>query len=222
MIRVALLLRLLGFLPAAAYADLPKGFVYLKDMDPTIKTDVRYASTNNFVGKRVDGYRAKKVIITGKAAEALKKVQADLKKEGYALKVFDAYRPKQAVNHFVRWARDRQNTRTKSKYYPDIPKSSLVGGGYISGRSRHSSGSTVDLTLVDASGKELDMGTPFDFFGSESSHASPIPTPEQQANRRKLKAAMERGGFFAYDKEWWHYTLRGEPFAGQYFDFPVE
>ncbi len=202
--------------------DLPKGFVYLKDIDDSIKTEVRYASMNNFVGKRVDGYEAKKIIITEKAAGGLKKVQANLKAEGYALKVFDAYRPKRAVNHFVRWARDRQDTRTKSKYYPDIPKSSLVGGGYISGRSRHSSGSTVDLTLVNSSGKELDMGTPFDFFGGESSHNSRIPTPEQQANRRKLKAAMERGGLFAYHKEWWHYTLRGEPFSGQYFDFPVE
>lgn len=201
--------------------DLPKGFVYLKDIDATIKTDVRYASSNNFVGSRVDGYRAKKVIITEKAAQALKKVQANLKKEGYALKVFDAYRPKRAVNHFVRWARDRKDTRTKSKYYPDLPKSSLVGGGYISGLSRHSSGSTVDLTLMK-NGKELDMGTPFDFFGGESAHSSRIPTPEQQANRRKLKAAMEKGGFRSYYKEWWHYTLRGEPFAGQYFDFPVE
>ncbi|MDF1825823.1 MAG: M15 family metallopeptidase [Verrucomicrobiales bacterium] len=202
--------------------DLPEGFVYLKEVDPTIKTDLRYASSNNFVGTRVDGYRAKKVIITEKAAEALKRIQADLKKEGYALKVFDAYRPKQAVNHFVRWARDRKNTRTKAKYYPDLPKSALVGGGYISGLSRHSSGSTVDLTLVNSAGKELDMGTPFDFFGGASAHSSQIPTPEQQANRRKLKAAMERGGFRSYYKEWWHYTLRGEPFAGQYFDFPVQ
>ncbi len=202
--------------------ELAKGFVYLKDVDSTIKTDVRYASTNNFVGARVDGYEAKKVIITEKAAEALKKVQAALKEDGYALKVFDAYRPKRAVNHFVRWVRDRRDTKTKKKYYPDLSKSSLLGGGYISGLSRHSSGSTVDLTLIDSNGKELDMGTPFDFFGGESSHNSRIPTPEQQANRQRLKAAMERGGFRAYYKEWWHYTLRGEPFAGQYFDFPVE
>ncbi|MDF1659916.1 MAG: M15 family metallopeptidase [Verrucomicrobiales bacterium] len=222
MTRAALLLALICTFPVVGLAELPKGFVYLRDIDPTIKTEVRYASMNNFVGKRVDGYKAKKIIITEKAAVALKKVQADLKKEGFGLKVFDAYRPKQAVNHFVRWARDRKDLRTKEKYYPDISKSSLVGGGYISGLSRHSSGSTVDLTLINTAGRELDMGTPFDFFGTESSHNSQIPTPEQQANRRKLKAAMERGGFFAYHKEWWHYTLRGEPFAGQYFDFPVK
>lgn len=222
MTRPALVLALAMALPSFALAELPQGFVYLKDIDPTIRTDVRYASSDNFVGKRVDGYEARKIIITEKAAVALKKIQADLKSEGLGLKVFDAYRPKRAVNHFVRWAKDRKDTRTKEKYYPDVPKSSLVGGGYISGRSRHSSGSTVDLTLVDAAGKELDMGTPFDFFGTESSHSSQIPTPEQQANRRKLKAVMEKGGFFAYHKEWWHYTLRGEPFAGQYFDFPVK
>ena len=222
MLRMFSLILLLGISSHAISGELPKGFVYLKDIDPTIKTDVRYATSNNFVGKKVDGYHARKVIVTEAAAKALKKIQADLKKEGLGLKIFDGYRPKRAVAHFVRWGRDASDTRTKKKYYPDIPKSTLVGGGYISGRSRHSSGSTVDLTLVDSNGRELDMGAIFDFFGPESAHTSQIPTPEQQSNRRKLKAAMDRGGFRSYWKEWWHYTMRGEPFANQYFDFPVQ
>ncbi|MEM6916086.1 MAG: M15 family metallopeptidase [Verrucomicrobiota bacterium] len=220
--RLAVFLLFLGGLAYGQSGNLLDKFVYLNDVDPTIEIDVRYATADNFVGKKVDGYHAKKIIITEAAANALKKIQADLKKEGLALKVFDAYRPRRAVNHFVRWARDRNDTRTKKEYYPGVPKNMLVGGGYISGLSRHSSGSTVDLTLIDSKGKELDMGTHFDFFGPESAHSSQIPTPEQQENRRKLKAVMDKGGFRSYYKEWWHYTLRGEPFAGEYFDFPVE
>lgn len=212
---------LVGVITLALGAELPKGFSYLGQVDPTIQIEVRYATRNNFVGEKVDGYEARKIILTTASAEALKKVQADLKEQDLGLKVFDAYRPKRAVNHFVRWARDRRDTRTKKEYYPGLSKSSLIGGGYISSRSRHSSGSTIDLTLVDADGKELDMGTPFDFFGTASSHHSKIPTPEQQELRRILKEAMSRGGFYSYHKEWWHYTLRNEPFRGQYFDFPV-
>lgn len=212
---------LLALLPAGAPAGLPDGFVYLKDVDPTIQTDVRYATSNNFVGKKVDGYRAKKIVITRRAAEALKKVQADLKKDGYGLKVFDAYRPQQAVSHFMRWVRDRNDQKTKAKYYPNIDKSTLAGGGYISGRSSHSRGSTVDLSLVKSGKGEVDMGTDFDFFGPESSHHSTKVTAEQRANRQRLKNAMNRGGFYSYHKEWWHYTLRNEPFS-QPFNFPVE
>ncbi|MEC5125599.1 M15 family metallopeptidase [Verrucomicrobiales bacterium BCK34] len=207
--------------PLAAFADLPRGFVYLKDVDSTIATDVRYATSNNFVGKRVDGYQARKIIMTREAAEALKKVQADLKGDGYELKVFDAYRPQRAVNHFMRWVRDRGDQKTKSKYYPDIEKSTLAGGGYISGRSGHSRGSTIDLTLVKSGKGEVDMGTNFDYFGPESSHNSSQVTAEQRRNRQRLRSAMSRGGFYSYHKEWWHYTLRGEPFS-EAFDFPVK
>lgn len=212
---------LIGVITLAFGSEMPRGFTYLDQVDPTIQTEVRYATTNNFVGEKVDGYHVKRIILTVAAAEALKKVQADLKKQDLGLKVFDAYRPKQAVNHFVRWARDRRDTRTKKEYYPGLTKGSLLGGGYISSRSRHSSGSTIDLTLVDQEGKELDMGTPFDFFGAASSHHSRIPTPEQQELRKTLKEAMSRRGFYSYHKEWWHYTLRNEPFRDQYFDFPV-
>lgn len=208
-------------LAGAARADLPEGFVYLKDVDPSIQIDVRYATSNNFVGKKVDGYKAKKIIITRRAAEALKKAQADLKAEGYSLKVFDAYRPQQAVSHFMRWVRDRKDQRTKSKYYPDIDKSTLAGGGYISGRSSHSRGSTVDLTLVKIGKGEVDMGTSFDYFGPESSHNSTAVTATQRANRQRLKSAMSKAGFASYHKEWWHYTLRNEPFSRP-FNFPVQ
>lgn len=215
---------LLVFLAVAASAEagLPDGFVYLNEIDPTIATEVRYASPDNFVGKRVDGYRARKIVVTRQAAEALKKIQADLVSRGLGLKVFDGYRPQRAVNHFVRWVRDRHDTRTKEKYYPKVDKSRLMADGYIASRSRHSSGSTVDLALVDKAGKELDMGTPFDFFGPESGHGSGEVTAEQRKNRETLRSAMSQGGFSSYHKEWWHYTLRGEPFPGRYFDFPVE
>ncbi len=213
-----------GFLFALSpqgVAGLPDGFVYLKDVDPSIQIDVRYATSNNFVGEKVDGYKVKKIVITRRAAVALKKVQADLKKDGYALKVFDAYRPQQAVSHFMRWVRDQKDQKTKEKYYPNLDKSSLRGSGYISGRSNHSRGSTVDLTLIKLGKGEVDMGTEFDFFGPESSHHSKKATAEQRANRQRLKAAMSRGGFYSYHKEWWHYTLRNEPFSRP-FNFPIE
>lgn len=216
-----LLCSLLVLASIPAGAELPDGFVHLKEIDPTIQIDVRYATTDNFVGKKVDGYEAKKIVITRRAAEALKKIQADLKPEGYGLKVFDAYRPQRAVSHFMRWVRDRKDQRTKPEYYPDIDKSALRGGGYISGRSSHSRGSTVDLTLVKLGEGEVDMGTPFDYFGPESSHHATGVTAEQRANRQRLKEAMNRGGFYSYHKEWWHYTLRNEPF-NRAFDFPVK
>ncbi len=210
-----------SLVPKEASAELPDGFVYLKDVDSSIQVDVRYATANNFVGKKVDGYRAKKIIISRRAAEALVKAQAELAKDGYSLKVFDAYRPQRAVSHFMRWVRDRKDQKTKAKYYPDIEKSTLAGGGYISGKSSHSRGSTVDLTLVKQGKGEVDMGTSFDYFGPESSHNSSKVSAEQKTNRQRLKSAMDGAGFYSYHKEWWHYTLRNEPFS-RAFDFPVE
>ena len=216
----AIAIGILLLFQATAFA-LPDGFVYLEDVAPSIQTDARYATSNNFVGKKVDGYKAKKVIIARRAAEALKLVQADLKKEGYGLKVFDAYRPQRAVNHFMRWVRNRSDQRTKAKYYPNIEKSTLARDGYIAGRSAHSRGSTVDLGLVKLEGGEVDMGTNFDFFGPESSHNSNAVTAAQKVNRARLKAAMAKRGFRHYDKEWWHYTLNNEPFS-RGFDFEVK
>ncbi len=206
-----------------AYSQLPKGFVYVETMIPDIKLEMRYCSDNNFVGKPIDGYNAEVIIMTKPAALALKKVQAVLKKKGYGLKVYDAYRPQKAVNHFIRWAKQINDTLMKQQFYPTIDKRHLFRDGYIASKSRHSSGSTIDLTIIDLkTGKVLDMGTPYDFFGKSSWVNSSEINKTQQENRQLLQNVMLGNGFRNYPKEWWHFTLRGEPFRNQYFDFPVE
>ncbi|MEM9280346.1 MAG: M15 family metallopeptidase [Verrucomicrobiota bacterium] len=203
--------------------SLPKGFVDLKETVPGIEVSVRYATRNNFVGDRVDGYQRPRIILTAEAAEALKRVHQDLESKGYGLLVFDGYRPQRAVNHFVRWGRDLQDQKTKRQYYPEVPKSELFRRGYIATRSGHSRGSTVDLTLVDrGTRKEVDMGTPFDYFDHKSWTYSETVTKKQSAHRRVLRETMGKHGFRPYDREWWHFTLRNEPFPGTYFDFPIE
>lgn len=203
--------------------NLPKGFVYLKDVAPTIQNELRYCSHNNFIGVPIDGYEESTVIITTPAAIALKKVQAQVYKQGYSLKVFDAYRPQQAVNHFVRWARVYNDTIKKQEYYPKVNKRHLFKLGYIASKSGHSRGSTVDLTLVDLkTGKEVDMGSKFDFFGEKSHLYNKTITQEQQKNRNILRKAMVENGFRPYKNEWWHYTLRNEPYPKTYFNFPVK
>jgi zinc D-Ala-D-Ala dipeptidase len=157
-------------------------------------------------------------------------VQQDLVTQGFGLKVFDCYRPTRAVAHFVRWARDVKDVKRKADFYPDVDKRDLFRLGYISNRSGHSRGSTVDLTLVrsgpagsgEAGPVELDMGTRFDFFGVQSWPSSRAVSAEAQANRKMLATAMRRGGFIPYDREWWHFTLRGEPHPGTYFNFSVK
>ena len=204
-------------------AELPNGFVYVQDHIPTIEVDLVYSGSRNFVGKRIDGYVGPRAILTEKATRALKKVQADLEERGLGLKIFDAYRPKRAVRHFYRWSKDVGDTRTKSKYYPDIDKRNLFRAGYIAKRSGHSRGSTIDLTVINlASGKELDMGSPFDFFGKISWYKSDRVTPKQRANRKILHNAMRKHGFKPYYMEWWHFTLRKEPFPRTYFDFEIK
>ena len=202
---------------------LPEGFVYLSDIDKTIQKELRYLSDNNFIGKPIDGYHKNCIIVTKASADALTKVQKSLQKEGFSLKIFDAYRPQQAVNHFVRWAKVLDDTLMKKAYYPDVPKSELFKRGYIASRSGHSRGSTVDLTIVDIkTGKELDMGSPFDFFGIKSHHLPKNITPEQQKNRLLLRNLMSKNNFRPYKNEWWHFTLRNEPFPKTYFNFPIE
>ena len=219
-----LLLSLVGF--QLAWAEpLPEGFVRLTDVAPSVVVDLRYAGVDNFVGERIDGYDCACPLLTAKAARALQAVQVELELQGLGLKVFDAYRPQRAVLHIVKWARTPGETSTKSEYYPDVAKAELFARGYLALESGHSRGSSVDVTLVrrrdDGAAEELDMGTPFDFFGPESASESGRITPTQQANRRKLRAAMGKQGGIAHGAGWWHFTLRHEPYPETYFDFPV-
>jgi len=201
------LLLMLSTVPAFAAGDpLPEGFVHADEVVPGLVLDLRYAGTENFVGQRIDGYEAARVVLSARAADALKRAQADLNAFGLGLKIFDAYRPTQAVAHFVRWSALPDDPAAKRTYYPDIDKQKLFEEGYVATRSSHSRGSTVDLTLVtignDGTAADLDMGTPFDFFGAESWPDYTDLTGEQRSNRLLLKLVMERHGFEPFDKEW--------------------
>lgn len=224
-------LLLLSLTATASFANpqgesLPKGFVYVDTVIPDFVIELRYATDHNFVGQRVDGYLKPRCIMTKEAAEALWHVQAELKSFGLGLKIFDAYRPQRAVDHFVRWAEDVSDTRTKAEFYPDIDKNTLFRDGYIAARSSHSRGSTVDLTLISLEpktlGQAVDMGTPFDFFGPRAWPFYAGIDPNQRANRMLLHILMLKHGFKHYPEEWWHFTLRDEPFPKTYFDFPVQ
>jgi D-alanyl-D-alanine dipeptidase len=223
---ILLLLASLFFVPTAWSQHLPHGFVYVEQVIPDVQTEVRYFTADNFVGKRIEGYLQPRCILTKPAAEALKRVQEELRRFGLGLKIYDAYRPKQAVSHFVRWAGDLQDTRMKCKYYPDVDKRDLFSLGYIADKSSHSRGSTVDLTIVsmDPAGTagELDMGTGFDLFSPKSWPTEPSLTPSQRAHRMLLQVIMKLHGFEPYPQEWWHFTLKNEPFPDTYFDFPVQ
>ena len=203
------------------------GFVNLADFmaqhEVALTVDVRYFGADNFMGAKVDGYAAEKIYATEEAAAALLIVQKILNSRGLALKVFDAYRPQQAVDHFVRWAKDLGDARMKSKYYPRVNKENLFSEGYIASRSGHSRGSTIDLTIVNlADGAEFDMGTSWDFFDPLSWPLSDQVSLSQRANRDTLREVMIAGGFRPLDEEWWHFTLDEEPYPDRYFNFKVE
>lgn len=207
----------ISFAEKRAEEGMPKDFVDVKAVIPDAVYDIRYFGTDNFVGTRVDGYKAPKCILTKKAASALSGVAADLKPFGLKLRIYDCYRPQRAVDHFVRWAGDMSDTKTKKKHYPKVDKKNLFKDGYIASKSGHTRGSTIDLTIDG-----LDMGTPFDFF-SERTHTAYANIPRQaRVDRLSLKLVMEKNGFGNYDKEWWHYTLKDEPYPNKYFNFPVE
>ena len=200
----------------------PSGFVLLADYIPGIVQEIRYYSTYNFIGDRIDGYEQPCALLTIEAARALKSVSNEVMVQGYRLKVFDAYRPACAVRHFVLWGIEDQDVRMKPYFYPDLQKQDLFVKGYIASRSGHSRGSTVDLTLLDMqTGKELDMGGPFDFFGELSHPDYRGISDEQYENRMTLQKAMIRNGFQPIDCEWWHFTLKNEPYPDTYFEFPV-
>ncbi|AUS05911.1 M15 family metallopeptidase [Pseudotamlana carrageenivorans] len=205
------------------FAQLPEGFVYVNEVIPDLDVELRYNTSFNFVGKPVEGYHANKLILTKEAAHALKLVNDDLQMQNLCLKVYDGYRPQRAVNHFMKWAREVNDTLTKQIFYPHIRKKNLFREQYIATHSGHSKGSTVDLTIIDGNtGEPLDMGSPFDFFGPVSWYNNQEITEKQKANRKLLHDTMLKHGFRGYSKEWWHFTLRHEPFPHTYFDFPVE
>ena len=197
-------------------------FVDVAAVVPGLVAEMRYAGAHNFVGRRIDGYAAPHCLLTRPAAEALAEVARDLAPRGLVIKVFDCYRPARAVANFVRWARDLNDTAGKAEFYPNVDKRTLFQDGYISSRSGHSRGSTLDLTLARTGDGELDMGTPFDFFSPLSWPSAAGVSAEAKANRALLATAMKRRGFRPYMKEWWHFTLGGEPFPNTYFDFPVQ
>ena len=228
-------------------SGLPNDFIRINDLEPSILEDLRYATEHNFIGKRIDGYTAPKCILTKEAAVALAKVQAELSKESLSLKIYDCYRPQQAVDQFVEWAKDLKDVKMKKEFYPAVEKNNLFKEGYIAEKSGHSRGSTVDLTLApipvtldERYGKgdtlmectlpkgqrfldnSLDFGTGYDCFDPLAHTSNPKIIGEQKANRQKLKSIMEKHGFKNYSQEWWHFTLINEPFPNTYFNFQVE
>jgi len=208
--------------PLTLLMALPSNFVELQKAIPSIELEIRYHSNNNFIGEPIDGYFASKAILSKPATKALNHVQTELKTFGLSLKVFDAYRPQKAVDHFVRWGLDLQDIKMKEEYYPNTEKKNLFKEGYIAKKSGHSRGSTVDLTLVDLETKEeLDMGSLFDFFAQESWVKYPNISAQQRANRMFLHNIMLKHGFKALKEEWWHFTLKNEPYPHTYFNFNI-
>ncbi len=226
---------------------IPNGFVDISQAIPGVLLDIRYFGFHNFLGEKVDGYLAPKCYLTQEAATALAGVQNDLQPSSLTLKIYDCYRPQRAVNHFVRWAKDIENTKTMKEFYPTVDKRNLFRDGYIAEKSSHSRGSTVDLTIVPLPAAKqpdyipgqklcecylpaekrfrdnsIDMGTGFDCFHELSHTANPKIGKQKKINRLLLKTLMEKHGFKNYDMEWWHYTLKNEPYPNTYFDFPVE
>lgn len=222
-------------------------FVALDEVAPSIIHEIRYYGNHNFIGRRIKGYRAPKCLLTKESAQALAKVQQDLQTFSFSLKVYDCYRPQRAVSDFVAWAKDLADTKMKKEFYPNVEKKNLFEEGYIADRSGHSRGSTMDLTIVRLPappqdhyrkgmrlisclapyGKRfkdnsLDMGTGYDCFDPASHTANPKRSARERANRLLLKALMEKHGFQNFEKEWWHYTLKNEPFPDRYFDFEVK
>jgi D-alanyl-D-alanine dipeptidase len=224
---------------------LPAGFVYLRDVDPTIAQDIRYAGSDNFVGRPLPGYEAAQCIVRRDVAAALKRVQADLSASGLSLKVYDCYRPIRAVRAMAAWVNDGRSGAATKRFFPKLPKSSLLRAGYIASRSRHSSGTTIDLTLMRTGAaapaafdptaaygpctapltqrspdNAVDMGTSFDCFDAASYTASAAISAEQRRRRNVLAAAMRKQGFANYDHEWWHFSYAGSAGAPAY-DFPI-
>ena len=204
------------------YSNDTHGFVSVGEVIPDVLLDIRYFSSFNFIGKRIDGYEEPAAILTREAAQALKEASREAMEQGFRLKIYDAYRPQKAVDHFVRWAKDPEDIRMKAFFYPELEKTEIIPQGYIAEHSGHSRGSTVDLTLFDmATQQDVDMGGTFDFFG-ELSHPDYSGVSEvQHANRMLLQSLMVKHGFRPLETEWWHFTLENEPWPDTYFTFSV-
>ena len=204
------------------YSNDTHGFVSVGEVIPDVLLDIRYYSSFNFIGERIDGYEEPAALLTREAAQALKEASREAMEQGFRLKIYDAYRPQKAVDHFVRWAKDPEDIRMKAFFYPDLEKTEIIPQGYIAEHSGHSRGSTVDLTLFDmATQQDVDMGGTFDFFG-ELSHPDYSGVSEvQHANRMLLQSLMVKHGFRPLETEWWHFTLENEPWPDTYFTFSV-
>ena len=212
--------------PTISDATTPQqaGLVDITTLVPDIQLDMRYVGSNNFVGKPVRGYNAAKCLLLAPVAEALAKVETDLRQQGHGLRIYDCYRPARAVRHFVEWSKDLQDQKTKASHYPNLDKDQLVGE-YISATSGHSRGATLDLTLLQCTQgacEALDMGTDFDLFDASANTDSPLVSDAQRANRQLLLQAMARHGFQNYPMEWWHYSFKPEPDAQTAYDVPID
>ena len=221
------LIQLLLFIPfvfSCNTSNVTVGFSKIESIEPPVLIDLRYSGSDNFLGRTVKGYEnPRNILLTNETIDALTKVQKTLSKTNLGLKLFDGYRPQKSVNNFVEWAKDLKDTVTKSKYYPNEKKDSLFFKGYISEKSGHSRGSTVDITLIFTDsinyGNELDMGSGWDFFGNKSWIDYDSITDSQKNNRNYLQNIMNQNGFKSFSKEWWHFTLIDEPYPNTYFDF---
>ena len=214
--------RCVGRVNIMLFSDSTEGFVSIGDAVPDVLLDIRYYGTFNFIGDRIDGYEQAAALITRQAAQALRAVSDEMAGQGFRLKIFDAYRPQQAVNHFMRWMQDADDTRMKKYFYPEIEKTDMVPCGYVAEHSGHSRGSTVDLTLFDmVSQRDADMGGTFDYMGERSHFGFRGINECQRANRNLLRTVMVRHGFQPIAEEWWHFTLADEPYPETYFTFPV-
>lgn len=212
----------LNFFVAGNSMALPSEFVYLKDIDKSIIQNIKYFTCDNFIGRPIKGYKKPTCILTQKAAVSLSKIQQQLKLKSLSLKIYDCYRPQVAVDDFIAWSLDIYDQKMKNAYYPNIDKANLIKL-YIAEKSSHTRGSTVDLTIVSLkTGKELDMGTHFDYMDNQSHVFAENITREAKNNRLFLRNIMKKMGFKPYDSEWWHFTLKEEPFPNTYFNFFVK
>lgn len=200
---------------------LPDGFVYLDEAVSGVYWDAKYASSDNFTGAPVDGYKTDRIALSKKLAEALADVRDLAFQKGFRLLVWDAARPQRAVDRFVEWSKEPEDGATKTAHYPNLEKTQLFAEGYIARRSGHSRGAAVDLTLLDEAGELLDMGGGFDLMDGKSHHGAKGLTKAQKQNRVMLRKLMEACGFKPYESEWWHYSLQDEPFPDEYFDFII-